>query len=97
VEVLVSAMAEKPASVFGLEKGRLEVGRDADLMVIDPRAASPIKVNNLHSKCGWTPFEGREAIFPHMVFVRGQLVVEDGDPVGERVGRDVVVAKRSRS
>ena len=95
MEVLVSAMAEKPASRFNLNKGRLEVGRDADLMVVDPRAAAPIKVNYLHSKCGWTPFEGREAIFPRMVFVRGELVVEDGEPVGERAGRDVVAAERS--
>jgi len=95
MEVLVSAMAERPASRFGLNKGRLEVGRDADLMVIDPRAVAPIKVKNLHSKCGWTPFEGWEAIFPHMVFVRGELVVEDGEPAGERAGRDVVAAERS--
>ncbi len=95
LEVLVSAMAERPAEVFGLNKGRLEVGRDADLMVIDPRATVPIKINNLHSKCGWTPFEGWDAIFPHAVFVRGELVVEDGEPAGERAGRDVVAAERS--
>lgn len=95
IEVLVSAMAERPASRFNLNKGRLEVGRDADLMVFDPRAAAPIKVNNLHSKCGWTPFEGWEAIFPHMVFVRGELVVEDGELAGERAGRDVVAVERS--
>lgn len=95
MNVLVSAMAERPASIFGLNKGYLEEGRDADLMIIDPRTTAPIKINNLHSKCGWTPFEGREAIFPRMVFVRGELVVEDGEPAGERAGRDVVAAERS--
>jgi dihydroorotase len=32
---------------------------------------------NLHSKCGWTPFEGFPAIFPSMVFIRGEKVIDD--------------------
>jgi dihydroorotase len=93
IEVLVRAMAERPAEVFGLNKGKIEVGRDADLMVVDPSAMAGIKVNNLHSKCGWTLFEGYDAIFPHATIVRGQRVVEDGAVVGERKGRDVVAGK----
>ena len=93
LKVLVRAMAERPSEIFGLNKGRIEEGRDADLMVVDTRTMAPIKINNLHSKCGWSPFEGRDAIFPRAVLVRGNLVVEDGQVVGERVGRDVVVAK----
>jgi len=90
LDVLVRAAAERPAEVFGLNKGRIEEGRDADLMVVDPRAMVPIKVKNLHSKCGWTPYEGYDALFPHAVLVRGRVVVEDGEVVGERAGRDVV-------
>lgn len=97
LEVLVKAMAERPAEIFGLNKGFIEEGRDADLIVVDPRSMSGIKVNNLHSKCGWTLYEGRDAIFPHATYVRGSVVVEDGAIAGEREGRDVVVGKRSRS
>jgi len=91
LDVLVRAMAERPAEVFSLKKGRIEEGRDADLMVVDTRALGGIKVNNLHSKCGWTLYEGFDAIFPYATYVRGHKVVEDGAIAGERGGRDVVV------
>jgi dihydroorotase len=90
LEVLVKAMAERPAEVFGLNKGRIEEGRDADLIIVDSRAMSSVKVNKLHSKCGWTLYEGHDAIFPHATMVRGRVVVEDGSVAGEREGRDVV-------
>ncbi len=89
LDVLVRAMAERPAALFGLNKGRIEVGRDADLMIVDTRSMGGIKVNNLHSKCGWTLYEGFDAIFPHAVMLRGSVVVEEGSVVGERAGRDV--------
>lgn len=94
LEVLVKAACETPARVFGLNKGLIEEGRDADLMVLDPREIKPVSFRNLHSKCGWTPFEGQEAIFPQAVLLRGQLLVEDGGLVGERNGRDVVARRR---
>jgi dihydroorotase len=90
LEVLVSSMSERPAEVFSLNKGRIQEGRDADLMIVDTRALSSVKVNRLHSKCGWTLYEGHDAIFPHATMVRGHMVVEDGGVAGERVGRDVV-------
>jgi len=93
IEVLIRAMAERPASIFNLNKGKLEVGLDADFMVIDPRSISRININDLYSKCNWSPFEGKEAIFPKMVFVRGESVMEDGELTGDRVGRDVIAAR----
>ncbi len=90
LDVLVRAMAERPAEVFALNKGKIEEGRDADLMIVDTRAMGGIKVNNLHSKCAWTLYEGFDAIFPHATMVRGSVVVEDGSVTGERAGRDIV-------
>ena len=95
MERLVSAACQRPAEIFGLPKGMIEVGRDADLMVIDPKNVSKIKAKNLHSKCGWTPYEGFEAIFPTAVFLRGMELVGNSSLVGERKGRDVVVAGSS--
>ncbi len=95
LEVLVKAACEMPAQTFGLNKGVIEEGRDADLMVLDPREVTTITARKLHSKCGWTPFEGSEGIFPQAVFLRGHLLVEDGGLVGERFGRDVVARHRA--
>jgi dihydroorotase len=32
----------------------------------------------LHSKCGWTPFEGCVAVFPSLTMVRGEVVFSEG-------------------
>jgi dihydroorotase len=91
--VLIRASSERPSELFGLNKGKIEPGRDADLNVFDMRAQSVVNTRRLHSKCGWTPYEGREAIFPKATFLRGTPLTEDGSIVGERMGRDVVVPK----
>jgi dihydroorotase len=95
LERLVNAACQRPAEIFGLRKGFIEVGRDADLIVVDPKNLTEIKGKKLHSKCGWTPYEGFEAIFPTAVFLRGMELVENNSLVGERTGRDVVVAGSS--
>jgi len=94
LERLVQAACVRPAEIFGLNKGAIEEGKDADLLVLDPREVQRVSSKKLHSKCGWTPFEGHDAVFPQAVFLRGHLLVEDGGLVGERNGRDVVARRR---
>jgi dihydroorotase len=81
---LVNAICEKPAEIFHLKKGKLEVGYDADILAVDMRKETEIKDKNLHSKCGWTPFEGFSAVFPRFTFLRGEVVIEDYELTGER-------------
>ena len=76
--------AANPAAVFDLpHKGRIEAGRDADLVLVDPDATREIRGSDLHSKCGWTPFEGMDGVFPEWTMLRGELVYERTDD-GER-------------
>jgi dihydroorotase len=89
LEALIKAACATPARTFGLNKGEIAEGRDADLIVVDPHELTIIKGKKLHSKCGWTPFEGREAMFPQAVFLRGRLIMKDGSISGDRVGREV--------
>jgi dihydroorotase len=84
---LVSAMATRPAEILGIAKGAIEVGRDADLVVVDGRAIESITAKRVQYKCGWTPFEGMEACFPRAVYLHGETIVEDGEPVSGRQGR----------
>jgi dihydroorotase len=86
---VVRRMCERPAELHRLNKGRIEVGYDADLVVLDPTASREIKADNLHHKCAWTPYEGRSGIFPKAVFLRGEIMIEDGSQIGERSGRGV--------
>jgi dihydroorotase len=82
-----------PAAVFDLpRKGRIEAGADADLVLVDPDSPREIRGADLHSKCGWTPFEGRQGVFPELTLVRGHVVYEcDGEAerFGDAVGRNV--------
>ncbi|MFQ5920293.1 MAG: amidohydrolase family protein, partial [Thermoplasmata archaeon] len=88
LEVLVRALSHRPAALFGLpRKGSLEVGMDADIAVFDPRERTRIRARDLHSKAGWTPFEGWEAIFPTATFLRGTLVAEGRELAEDRRGR----------
>ncbi|MDD1742992.1 MAG: dihydroorotase [Methanomassiliicoccales archaeon] len=90
---LIDAACARPAALFGLNKGSIEVGKDADLAVYDPREVVQVNARKLHSKCGWTLFDGFEAVFPQAVFLRGQLMIEEDTLVGERSGRDVGAGK----
>lgn len=81
--------ATNPARLFDLpRKGRIEAGRDADLVLLDPDETRAITAERLHSKCEWTPFVGQDGVFPELTMVRGEIVYENG-AFGERVGQNV--------
>ena len=85
--------ARNPASRFGLtQKGRIAVGYDADLVLIDPTAVQTINSDMLHSRCTWTPFAGMNGVFPELTMVRG-TVVYDGETFGPAVGMNVIARK----
>jgi dihydroorotase-like cyclic amidohydrolase len=74
-----------PARVFGLypKKGAIREGSDADLVVVDPDREGTIRAADMHSKCGWSAFDGmpvRGAVVHTLV--RGTFVVRDGAVVG---------------
>jgi len=87
---LISLMCEKPAELLKINKGKIEVGRDADLIVIDFKRITKIQSENLHYKCGWTPYEGKNGLFPSYVFLRGEEVIQDFELVASQgIGRNV--------
>lgn len=67
-----------PARIFGLkDKGALEVGKDADIVLIDPQQTYEITNEQMLSKCGWTPFAGTKIKGKiQQVFVRGRLAFD---------------------
>jgi len=81
--------AANPAAIFDLpQKGRVEAGRDADLVLVDPEDSREIRGADLHSNCEWTPFEGEQGVFPEWTMVRG-TVVWDGDSFADHDGENV--------
>jgi len=77
LSTLLTLLCERPAQILNLPKGKIEVGRDADFIVVDLKKTETITAEKLHSKCGWTPFEGFPAIFPSTVFIRGEKAIDD--------------------
>lgn len=83
---LVNSMAEAPADRLGLQRGRIEEGQPADFMFVDFKNSEKIKLDNLHSRANWSPFEDWKAIFPHKVIRRGELISENSEVVSNSGG-----------
>jgi len=81
---LISIICERPAELVGMPKGKIEIGRDADLIVVDLKKECKIMSRYLHSKCMWSPFEDWSAIFPMHVFVRGKKLIEGQELLGRQ-------------
>ncbi|MFH1235505.1 MAG: dihydroorotase [Parcubacteria group bacterium] len=88
---LVDIMCTRPAELFSLtHKGRIEEGFDADLVVVDMNKRAVVTKEMLLSKCGWSPYEGKELIgWPVATFVNGNLVFDNGKINEENKGKEI--------
>jgi dihydroorotase len=79
-----------PARVFNIaSKGRIAVGYDADLTVVDLNASRVIEHDWIASKSGWTPFAGRKVKgCPVGTILRGRVAMWGGE-LSEPHGRPV--------
>jgi dihydroorotase len=85
---LTSAGAQRIYNIAG--KGRLAVGYDADVTMVDLKAKRVIENRWIASKSGWSPFDGAEVTgWPVGTIIRGRVVMRDGGlanaPQGEPV------------
>ncbi|MCU4742686.1 allantoinase AllB [Natronoglomus mannanivorans] len=87
MEEWVYRHSTRPAQVWGMypQKGSLQVGTDADFTVVDPDREWTLEDrHDLHSKSTATPFEGESFTGKATAtVVRGEIVYEDGEVVGE--------------
>ncbi|MEM0492680.1 MAG: dihydroorotase [Candidatus Thermoplasmatota archaeon] len=77
IQRLISLICEKPAKLLSINKGRIEPGYDADLIIVNLKNVELVDEDKLHYKCGWTPFQGWPAIFPEDVILRGGYIIEN--------------------
>jgi dihydroorotase len=70
-------MSLNPARLLGLPGGTLEIGKPADLVLIDPDRTWKVDAGNLKSKSYNTPLDGVElyGVATHC-FVQGRLRFE---------------------
>lgn len=61
-------------------KGLIEPGYDADVVLVDLSTYRPVLREELKTKCGWSPFEGWILTgWPVITMVGGQVVYDRGD------------------
>jgi allantoinase len=86
---IAALTSANPARRFGANcKGDIAEGYDADLALVDPTETWTIRAQDSASTQGYTPFEGIElSARVKAVFLRGELVCENGNVVGSPRGR----------
>lgn len=87
--LLAQLTAGSPAHRFGIAgKGRIEVGADADLTLIDLARETEITVDSLRYHHRHSPYVGRTLRTRiARTLLRGQTIYRDGELVGEGQGR----------
>lgn len=72
---IASVFSEKASDIYGLKRGKIKPGYDADLVIFDYTKEFTVKAEDQLSKCGWTPYEGEtlKGVIEY-VLIDGKLV-----------------------
>ncbi len=91
LERFVDLTSAGPQRLFGIRgKGRIAVGYDADLTIVDLKRRETITNAWIQSRCGWTPYDGVTVQgWPVGTFVRGRRVMWEGEILGAAHGAPV--------
>jgi dihydropyrimidinase len=85
-----------PAKILGLypRKGGIEVGSDADFVIIDLEKTQKITKDTLHQGLDHSLYDGMEVKgWPVMTILRGEVIVENGEFTGKKGSGEFVKAK----
>ncbi|MFD1792830.1 dihydroorotase [Ochrobactrum teleogrylli] len=91
LERFVDLSSHGPNRIFGMSrKGRIAVGYDADLTIVDMKRRETITHEQAGSKAGWTPYHGKTVTgWPVGTIVRGIKVMWDAEIVNPHQGEPV--------
>jgi dihydroorotase len=91
LERFVDLTSAGPARIYGIAgKGRIALGYDGDFTIVDLKALRKITNMWIMSRCGWTPYDGMSVTgWPMMTVIRGQIVMRDGELLGDPAGAPV--------
>ena len=94
---MCKVLCETPAKLYGVypNKGAITAGSDADIVVLDPAKESVISAATHAYNTDNNPFEGfKLECGIDKVFLRGNLAVEDGKLVKEKLGKYIARGKK---
>lgn len=87
---IIEATSINPANRLGLypRKGCIDIGSDADLVILDLEAKRKITADTMFAKSKWTPYEGWQTVgAPVTTILRGVPVYHEGKIVSEPIGQ----------
>ena len=78
---VVRLVSTNPAKIFGIypQKGSLEIGTDADVIIFDPSKDWVLEDDNVHSASAYTPYRGFEVHGKVMTTILRGKVIMDGE------------------
>ena len=99
LEQILKFLCRNPSEIFGrINKGRWEIGIDADLTLVDLKCKKKVERSWIASKSGWSPLEGETLMgWPTHTIVSGRCVMNEGtlesDPsqvLGQGLAKEVL-------
>ena len=80
LEQVVHWMCDAPARVWDIvDKGRIDVGYDADLVLVDLQLEQEVRDRDQLTRCGWSAWDGtRLTGWPVQTWVLGKEVYRNG-------------------
>ena len=95
LEKIIEKMCHAPSKLFEIEKrGFIRKGYYADLVILSIEKSTRVTKENIHYKCGWSPFEGQEFHSSiDQVFVNGHLTYNYGVFDENRHGMELQFAR----
>lgn len=102
LEQVVKWMSSEPARIWQMpQKGRIEVGADADLVLVDLNQKRVIRNEAQYTKCRWSPWHETELTgWPVATWVMGRQVFDALQGVHQfdesRMGSEIVFESKKR-
>lgn len=92
LQQIVRWMCDAPARVWDIVgKGRIAVGYDADLVLVDLERVEEVRNERQITKCGWSPWHGERLTgWPVRTWVMGHEVFRDGQFFTDRCGQEAL-------
>ncbi|MDO8427676.1 MAG: dihydroorotase [Candidatus Diapherotrites archaeon] len=93
LERIIQVCSQNPAKLLNLKnKGSIEKGKDADLIVVTASQEWAVKNDELFTKCKWSPFDGwkLKGKVLHTV-VNGNLMFSEDQVIGKSLGKELIL------
>ena len=88
---MVRLLCVNPCKIYDvLNKGKIKIGYDADLTIIDLNKEFIISNNWIASKSKWTPFDNQKIKgMPIFTIVNGKIVMSENEIISQPSGKVV--------